>query len=189
MDTIIKDTCETVYTSTPRASYDELPGEVVMRYERSPKGYGFEFTVRKLIADKDYPPDNPENEVRREAVFEASTPYRNCVYQGATPEEAIGNLLLGMSFLTREGAINPHCPELKGMPIIQHVMEILSEHLAQMLMNRRMHLSDNSAWRPDSSIAKAEDRKQSATLGVSWQNEVIAAVGTAISALARVKDL
>lgn len=200
-------------------SWKDLPGELVMRFEAGaglPNAYGFEWQVKKLTAGKHYPEDDPRNERRRGIIFEASTPYRHCVYQGDTAEEAIGCMMKGMALLSREGAINPNNPHGIGSPIIQHAMEVLSERLLWNIEQRQNHLvmggyadSPSNIWPSpyasarytagavggegkDDSVSKQarEDAfNEQMVKTVARDNEVVSALATAIAALARVKDI
>jgi hypothetical protein len=101
-------------------------------------------------------------------VYEATTPDRRVVWLEKTPERAVAAMLHGVAMLARDGSMDPNEPGRVGAPPIQHVLNILSERLAWHVARRR-----------ESYLAAAQARA----------NEVISALGTAISALARIKDL
>ena len=169
---------------TIKEQHTQLPGEVVLDNPeeaiRAPYA-GLAFTVRKLTAGIHFPADSDRNLRRRDIVFEAATPYRGCVYQGDTCEQAIGRLLLGVAILSREGSFDPHHPESNGTPIIQHAMTILTERMVWQLARRREHLDGNVD--PNQMVDPA------AVQAVARDNEIVSALGTAVAALARVKDL
>jgi len=198
-------------------SWKDLPGELVMRFEADPARahdtYGFEWQVKKLEAGKHY--ELKEGQTRR-IYFEASTPYRHCVYAGESAEEAVAALMKGMALLSREGAINPNNPHGVGAPIIQHAMEVLSERLLWNVEQRQNHLvtggyadSPGNIWpspyssaRYASAFPEGEDQggakskqareeafNEQMVRAVARDNEIVSALATAIAALARVKDI
>lgn len=133
------------------------------------RSWGFEFTVRNFRA----------NTRLEEGSFEAAMPYRNHVYKGRTVEEAVGAMLKGTALLAREGSLDPNLPWECGVPVIQHVIHVLTERLLWHVERRREHLTaEGSADQPG-------ERERA----VNRDNEIISALGTSIAALARVKDL
>ena len=197
--------------------WTNAPGEVVWQYTADPEKEalgmtGFSWQVRKLtpgVHDQD--PPKPGLQV---PYFEASTPYRSVFYQAETPEMALAALLKGACVLSREGAINPHNPHRAGSPPIQHAIHILTERLLQMVEHRQDHLfmsgyaespahvgsiplsdlSTDAAAGDDEQSKKsrevtAEQMNHQMLCAIARDNEVIAALATAVSALARVKDL
>lgn len=173
-------------SAVPEPWFDSLPGEVVMEHLHDPRrgdNAGLEFRVRRLIAKKHFPKDSPDNVVQRKACYEAATPYRHCVYPGRTLGEALGALMLGVGLLSRDGSLDPSVPHAQGSPIIQHVLHVLSERLAWHVARRREKLISQSV------NPEEEASVVSATGLLNRENEVIAALGTAISSLARIKDL
>lgn len=195
----------------PQSDWKDAPGELVWRFEADSEmehlGLApFSWQVKKLTAGVHYPPDSPHNNKQRAFYFEASTPYRSCYYVGTTAEEALGALMKGVCLLSREGAINPNFPYEIGAPIIQHVMHVLSERLLWNVEQRNNHVGMGgftditpvevpSDAKEAKSLSKAlqemqsEEAHEQMLKAVARDNEVISALATAISALARVKDL
>ena len=174
-------------TETMRESWRKYPGELVMVYEHNneydTKSCGLEFSIRKLTAGKHFPPDNRENIHARAVFYEASMPYRACIYQGDTPEAALGALLLGVGLMGRDGHMNPEQPTVKGVPPVQHAISILAEKLVWHSERRREHLTNEPTaglMEPDSDAAFQR---------ISRDNDIISSLATSIAALARVKDL
>lgn len=198
--------------------WKSLPGDLVMRFEAGPGlpgAYGFEWQVKQLKPGVHFALKvGEEGETR----YEASTPYRTCVYQGDTAEEAIGNLMLGMALLSRDGSINPNNPHSIGAPVIQHVIHVLTERLLWHVERRQDHLvmggytdttdltwpspyaakrfeaattTSSSASGDDAQSKKAREDAfhEQMVKAVARDNDIVSALGTAISALARVKDL
>lgn len=176
---------------TQRDHWREYPGELVMEYvhehEYDPKTWGLEFAVRKLTSGKHFPPDSPQNKRQREVYYEASTPYRGCVYQGDSPEAALGALLLGVGLLSRDGHFNPEHPTASGSPPVQHAIHILTERLLWQVERRKDHITHANEPRGIPYV-ESEEWKQALT-AVGRDNEIISALATSIAALARVKDL
>lgn len=196
--------------------WTNAPGEVVWQYTADPEKEalgmtGFSWQVRKLTPGVH--DSNPPKAGMQVPYFEASTPYRAVFYQAETPEMALAALLKGACVLSREGAINPHNPHRAGSPPIQHAIHILTERLLQMVEGRHDHLFmsgyaespahvgtvplheiSNEAGGDDEQSKKlrefsAEQMQHQLLQAVARDNEVIAALATAVSALARVKDL
>lgn len=182
---------ENINTSECRP-FENPPGTVVMkhRHDSIKKDCGLEFTVTHLP------------EAVPDLCYEASTPHRSVAYGGRSPEEAIGALLLGMMFLARDGSINPNNPRMRGVPPIQHVIEVLNERLIWQIERRRERLDNAKADGPGAPAAippSSNDPEaktfhedllhQSALAGIAKDNEIISALATSIAALARVKDL
>lgn len=150
-------------------TYRQLPGVIVMQHSHDEgRKHGLEFTLRKG------------------EMFEAATPYRNCVYAGDTPAEAIGCLLLGVAELSRNGSIDPSRPNLSGSPPIQHAIHLLTERLLWQVELRREHLVEYGSPLGAGPAYHVEDDTVKA---IARDNEIISALGTSIAALARVKDL
>lgn len=194
--------------------WTNAPGELVWKYEADPKKEelgmtGFSWQVRRLTPGMhDMDPPKPGLQV---PYYQASTPYRAVFYTADSAEEALACLLKGFCHLSREGSINPSNPHATGAPIIQHAMHVLSERLLWHLNCRQDHLvmggyaDTPGAVGPSPYAAKryAGDGPEDATkkkeledhfvaqmvATVSRDNEIISALGTAIAALARVKDL
>lgn len=156
-------------------------------HDPSEETRGLEFRVRKLTAGRHFPEDSPENRVRRQHSYEASTPYRNCVYPGRTVEEAVGALMLGVGLLSRGGSLDPSVPDSKGSPIIQHLLQVAVERLSWHLARRKEILlyQQDIPGSPEKRSSYHED----APPDVYRENEIIASLGTVIAALGRVKDL
>ncbi len=160
------------------APHNSLPGEVVMQHRNGLDGspWSFEFTVRKVprVGRFDY---------------EAATPYRQCIFTGSTPEDAVGALIRGIALLARDGSIDPNLPWTKGTPCIQHVIHVLSERLLYQAERRREHLHEagsSTGWgggEPEGAV------REKMLAEVQRDNEILAALGTSIAALARVRDL
>lgn len=192
--------------------WENSPGELVWGHTADPHREalgmtGFSWQVRKLVPGKHFPME-PGLQV---PIFEASTPYRACYFRGDSPEEALACLIKGMCDLSRQGAINPRSPHTVGSPPIQHAIHILTERLLLCVEQRRDHLvMGGYATDPthvgairltaasEASEAKDDEqskrrREESAAEGLlratARDNEIVAALATAISALARVKDL
>lgn len=131
-------------------------------------------------------------------VYEASIPSRAIVWTDGTDgpkgmERAIGAMLYGVAKLAREGSLDPDAPDRKGAPPIQHVMAILSERLAWHIERRReygeMLMTDPGVHRAIDSKGPVAPEDLGASSQVTRHSEIIAALGTAVSALARIKDL
>lgn len=194
--------------------WTNAPGELVWMYEADPEKEslgmtGFSWQVRKCtpgIHDSD-----PPKPGLQAPYFQASTPYRAVFYQAASAEEALACLLKGMCTLCREGAMNPRAPHRPGAPPIQHAIHILTERLLLMVEQRQDHLvmsgyADNPAHvgavtisdltkDGDDQVSKeARDSEQEKLnhqmmQAIARDNEIVSALATAISSLARVKDL
>lgn len=106
-------------------------------------------------------------------IYIASCPYRHIECEGDTEKDAIGNLLEYYCQLSYEGALDPSDPEKMGCRPIQHVMSVLVDRMTDQLEKRQY------------TIEKSDDD----SVNVSYHNEVIAGLATAIAALARVKAL
>jgi hypothetical protein len=114
--------------------------------------------------------------------YEARVPYRDITFVGKTFEEAIGAMLKGVALLARDGSFNPAQPQRLGAPPIQHAIELLTERLSWQTERRRKKMPTN---RGDWPVPSDEQTVAS----VARDNDIIAALATAIAALARVKDL
>ena len=155
---------------------EPAPGEVVLQYklpDAASGTWGFEYEVRRS-SDSNAP----------EFAYEARAPYRNVVYVGRTPEEALAALLQGFSLLSRDGSLNPEIPYERGAPPVQHAIEVLAARLRWQVDRRREHLRQTEEAVP--STLELRERMLAAT---QQDNEVISALATSIAALARVKDL
>lgn len=174
------------------------PGELVWQFTANPDledlgRTGFSWQVRKLTPGKHF--ELKMGQVNK-PHYEASTPYRAVVYQGATPEEALAALLKGHCLLSREGAINPNSPYEPGSPPIQHAVHILTERLVSAVERRKDHLlmsgyAENPAHVGALTVNGISDDELNEQLlrSVARDNEVVSSLATAIAALARVKDL
>lgn len=134
----------------------------------------------------------PIEVTEREGRFEARLPFRAVVADEATRDEAIGALVHCYAELAWKGSINPHYPYRVGSPPIQHVLEILQDALQFTVELRRDNWEENVLAGENTAAA----REQKTTAGGAWvdtqfnrRNEVISGLGTAIAALARVKEL
>lgn len=131
-------------------------------------------------------PAADESGVKYAPVFEAFTPYRQVTYTGTTREEAIASLLFGVADLARNGAFNPHDAMAKGSPPMQHAMEVLETRLQWHLKQRKEYLELHALNHGEPDVST----ETGMFLGpVGRHNEAIISLGTAIAALARVKDL
>lgn len=163
------------------------PGETVLDniHEETPGDVSFEFVLKKVTAGVDTKIDPKEAHLLEhgKVFYSAVTPYRSCIWHADTPGAAIGSMIRGMAELARSGALDPNKPNRKGSTTIQHVLEILSEKLAWQLEQRHTSLAE-----VDDTF---HDRKTNDAYlnNVARDNEIIAALGTSIAALARVKDL
>jgi hypothetical protein len=172
-----------------RELFNEMPGETVLKYEHNSRDFekdGLEFAVNRLKNGEHFGYADPPsaNAPHAEFIYEARTPYRAIVYHGATPEAAIGALLLDVSRLSRAGHFNPTHPDAMGSPPVQHAMAILSERLTWFIDRRHEELEQSHA---NSIGHHGADENTLQKLG--RLNEVIAALGTSIAALARAKDI
>lgn len=119
-------------------------------------------------------------------TYAASIPDRSIVWMAPTPARAMAHMLHGIAMLARDGSLDPNEPSRKGVPPIQHVLGVLTDRLAWHVDARRRSC-DETAMQPVGDPANPRTAENAA-----WQarcNEVISALGTAISALARIKDL
>lgn len=121
--------------------------------------------------------------------FEASIPSRHIVWQENSAPRAVAALLYGVAKLAQEGALDPDEPDRKGKPPIQHVIGVLTDRLAWHVEARRRGCEGEPGgdFKPDAHQPSPADDATKQWLGRN--SEVIAALGTAISALARIKDL
>lgn len=125
-------------------------------------------------------------------LFEAKTPYREVVWLGETEEEAIRSMLYGVAELARSGAMDPDRPHSKGVPPIQHALNILSRALAWEIDCRRQRAYDVATLREDADLGNEvapEGTAARVDADLARRNEVIAGIATAVAALARVKEL
>jgi len=176
-----------VLTHGTRAVFDmdALPGEYVMKYKHEEVedmgDHVFEFCIKKVVPGK-------HTETRDNGgvpYFTGATPYRQCTYCGASVEEVIGAMFFGLTTLARNGAINPEQPAEPGDPPIQHAMHILSERLKWQVEARHGVIGRD----PIELLSLSKDDYFSAIQESTRCSEIIAALATAIAALARVKDL
>lgn len=119
-------------------------------------------------------------------TYAASIPDRSIVWMAPTPARAMAHMLHGVAMLARDGSLDPNEPSRKGVPPIQHVLGILTDRLAWHVDARRRSCDETAMH----SVGHPDDPRT--TENATWQarcNEVISALGTAISALARIKDL
>lgn len=188
--------------------WTNAPGELVWQYNADPEKEalgmtGFSWQVRKLtpgIHDTDPPKVGVQV-----PYFEASTPYRAVFYRADSAEEALACLLKGFSVLSREGALNPNNPTRAGSPPIQHAIHILTERLLQMVEHRQNNLfmsgyasnpAHVGAHVPSEVLTaehfpgptKEDELNEQMMRAIARDNEIIAALATAVAALARVKD-
>jgi hypothetical protein len=149
----------------------KLDGEVILERVNapgSPERLPFEFSVQKYVR-----PDNDG------AKYFGVTPYRSIVWTGNSPEEVVSAMLYALAEMSRRGTIDPRSPNSVGAPPIQHVIGFLAERLASRIQTRHQDLLQRT--RPKATYDDLED--------IARDNEIIAAISTAIAALARVKDL
>lgn len=86
-----------------------------------------------------------------------------------TPYRAIELLVRELCARSRSGRWNPHYPRAQGSPPIQHAIELLQEHLAVEVANRKRLAASKSE-------------------NYSGASEVVSSIATAIAALGRVKE-
>lgn len=148
--------------------------------------FALRFFVNKI--DPSLPPEGaqtPESAVKY-GPYEAWTPYRMVSYSGESPEQAIAAMLHGVARLARDGAMHPDRPSDQGAPSIQHALNVLTERLAWQTERREEHVHDLNER---GGMAAGPDTKTTLMPGLERNNQIIAALGTAIAALARVNDL
>ncbi len=87
-------------------------------------------------------------------------------------------MLQGVAELAYDGSMHPGRPNDKGAPPVQHVLNILTARLAWQTERREETARDVD-----------DEPGQQKTTGLERHNQIIAALGTAIAALARVNDL
>jgi hypothetical protein len=114
--------------------------------------------------------------------FYASLPFRQVRYEAATAEDARANLMRDYCLLSRRGSFDPNNPNAEGVPMLQHVLEVLQEELDERLKSRRECTRRDEATDTPGSDPAYDDV-------ASKRSEVIAGLATAIAALARVKAL
>lgn len=156
-----------------------MKSEVVLTH--TPKNTGsLAFSVRRFQREvaTEYAQDGSVKE-HAEWMYEATTPYRNCVWTGYSQEEAVGAMLKGVAEMARDGSINPARPADLGAPPIQHAIELLTERLMWQSDRRREKVVGGGPLSPVSDYITA----------IARDNEILAGLATAIAALARVKDL
>lgn len=161
-----------------------MHSQTVMQLTRASREKVIEFQVLKYHSEN----KNPEKE-SLEDFYSASTPYRAIEHTGKTLEEAIGSLLFSYSCLSRDGAFNPHLPAEQGDPPIQHVIHILTERLNWHVERRHQHMTEASIAPAGPPNAPYTGNREQALAATKDDNDIVAALGTAISALARVKEL
>lgn len=145
--------------------------------DRGPTPWAFEYTLRK--AESPRPDGRP--------IYEVTTPYRQIIWAGDTPEEAIGTAMRGLAELAREGKLDPECPARRGVPPIQHAMRILADQLAWHIDRRREQIefvNEKADERPDSNDIEMPNSPR-----LNRLNEIISGLATSVAALARVKEL
>jgi hypothetical protein len=167
--------------------------------------HGIHFEVKAGVDDGGKKtPDGKRIGWRGNGTWEASTE-RGGVFVGATPEEAIASLVKGVAQLAYDGHMDPANPEQMGASPVQHCMNVLSRHLGWHMARRQDALRDRDAeaqklgdFRGASFMDPERAEKAASARAVAahnfapligGHNEAIAAIGTAISALARIKDL
>lgn len=186
---IVDTTMSAVLTHGTREVFDmdKLPGEYVMKYlhsETAVHSYSdlmFEFCIKKVVPGRDTDTDDNQGKT----YFTGATPYRQCVYMGSSIEEVLASMMFSLAMLARNGSINPEQPAEPGDPPIQHAMCILSERLDWQVKARHGAIGHD----PAELLTLPKDAYFTAIQESSRCNEIIAALGTAIAALARVKDL
>lgn len=180
---------EEAHTTSLRDAYENMPGKAVLKFGGRPyygsKCTAFEFTVRELTKDHFTYEPRPD-----ELGYQGSTPYRQIVYHGQTPEEVIGAMLHDMAELAWRGHLNPGDPEQKGAPPLQHVMQILSYSLEWHIERRKEQIEVDNSRNPDGVPAPdPNDMRLPTSPRLNRLNEIISGLGTAIAALARIKEL
>lgn len=133
-----------------------------------------------------YTPPADDSGVKYAEVYQAWTPFRNITYVGTTREEAISAMLFGVAELARNGSFNPNDPMAKGSPPLQHAMEVLQARLEWHLARRKEYV-DQYYEATGTSVPESNPNLFAGEGGKN--NEAIISLGTAIAALARVKDL
>lgn len=116
----------------------------------------------------------------RDGAYQASVPYRQCVWVGDTEREAIGYMLMGIAELAYNGSIDPDEPQAPGCAPLQHVMNVLSDQLVFQLARRQERTQDALVNCPG---------QEPEVPDIGKLNDVISGLGTAIAALARIKTL
>lgn len=137
-------------------------------------------------------------------VWQAELPFRSIRGEGSSPDEAVATLFRTYCELSRTGAFTPHNPDAKGVPPVQHVLNVLSEMLQGEIHNRNSNreFTYENDMRADDEQSTANTRPGRAAGGApTWgsayrdhhvftrDNQVISGLATAIAALARVKEL
>jgi hypothetical protein len=179
----IKESPILTHGTRPAFDMEALPGETVLKYlhretaVHHSSDYMFEFCIKKIVPERDtVPTDNNGT-----TYYSGATPYRQAVFMGASVEEVIASMLFGFASLARNGSINPSQPAEPGDPPIQHAMSILTDRLAWQIERRHGNIHDAE---PADVVTHGEVTPDTVRCG-----EIIAALGTAIAALARVRDL
>lgn len=147
--------------------------------------FALRFFVNKRESAASPGPDVTDDHLQKYGRFEAWTPYRMCTYVGETPEQAIANMLHGVADLARSGHMDPNQPDAVGQTPIQHAMAVLTDRLKWQIDRRNEAIRHLNAG-PDGE-GKSDDDVTDAT--VERHDRLIASLGTAIAALARVNDL
>jgi hypothetical protein len=115
--------------------------------------------------------------------FKASLPFRSLTSEAGSEEEARAGLLRLMCELSRNGSFDPHNPDARGVPPVQHALEVLYEELGNQLNLRRGAVlpfrDDNDE--PENEVSYDAD--------VGKRSDVLSGVATALASLARVKAL
>lgn len=119
--------------------------------------------------------------------FVAWTPYRSVVYEGTSIGAVVASMLHGVARLAYDGSMHPDKPEDMGAPPIQHVINILTERLKWQAERREESVHELS--RNAGPEGATPSTKTALVPSLERHNQVIAALGTAIAALARVNDL
>jgi hypothetical protein len=172
-----------ILTHGRRPWFDINVGEFVLKHAHETSKVSdseFEFGVMKITPGKDEAAADVND---GKPYYVAATPYRHVVWNGETPEAAIGSMMRSLAMYARSGHMNPKYPCEPGDPPIQHVMNILSERLAWQIERRHDNLSEAARE------SELSDVQPELTPKAARSSDIIAALSTAIAALARVKDL
>jgi len=96
-------------------------------------------------------------------------------------------MIQGVAQLAYDGAMHPKNPEAIGAPPIQHVINILTDRLKW--QTERREDSVRELHRCSGPGGPSPDTKTTLVPTLDRNNQIIAALGTAIAALGRVNDL
>lgn len=123
-----------------------------------------------------------------DGTWTARTPYREVLWTGDTEKEAIGAMLRGVCELSRDGKLDPEAPSERGVPPIQHTLQVLGRALEWHTERRREQIAhDNTKGTEQPDGHDVNELVLSPRL--SRLNEIISGLATSIAALARVKEL